>query len=70
VIYPFPIVVNLMLQTKREKFGLGALFAMGFITIGVSIGRFITMIYVDNSISICESISCSPLYRSFASLEG
>lgn len=44
-----------MLQTKREKLALGLLFSMGLITIGVSIGRFVTMVYVDNAISVCRS---------------
>ena len=54
-IFPFPIVASLMLKTKREKISLGAIFVMGFVTIGVSIGRFTTMVYVDNATSICKA---------------
>ncbi|KAH8168450.1 archaeal flagellin N-terminal-like domain-containing protein [Sarocladium implicatum] len=50
--FPMPIVAGLMLKTRREKISICAIFAMGFITIGVSIGRFATMVYVDNATPI------------------
>ncbi|KAF5008936.1 hypothetical protein FDECE_4799 [Fusarium decemcellulare] len=52
VIYPFPLLQHLKLQSRRERFGLGIIFALGTITIIVSIGRFISMVTLSNDISI------------------
>lgn len=43
------------MTSKRKKIGLAVVFSLGVITIAVSVGRFITMVYVDNAISICLS---------------
>ncbi|KAM5343667.1 hypothetical protein ACJ41O_012204 [Fusarium nematophilum] len=52
VVYPFPLIRDIILRSRREKIGLGVIFGLGTITIGVSIGRFVTQIYVSNGISI------------------
>ncbi|WAO91732.1 Hypothetical protein NCS54_00921300 [Fusarium falciforme] len=52
VAFPFPLIFDLSLRSRREKVALGAIFALGTITIGVSVGRFVTMLHVSNDISI------------------
>jgi len=52
ILYPFPLIADLKISTRREKISLGVIFAMGFITLGVSIGRFITMHSLTNAISV------------------
>lgn len=42
------------MTSTRKKIGLAIVFSLGVITIAVSVGRFITMVYVDNAISICQ----------------
>ncbi|KAL3607523.1 hypothetical protein FPOAC2_02508 [Fusarium poae] len=37
---------------NKKKIGLAVVFGMGIITIAVSVGRFVTMLYVSNDISI------------------
>ncbi|KAH7303457.1 hypothetical protein B0I35DRAFT_364900 [Stachybotrys elegans] len=53
LLFPFPLLRDMKLSTKREKFSLGLIFAMGFITIAVSVGRFVTMVYLDNALPVC-----------------
>jgi hypothetical protein len=43
------------MTSTRKKIGLAVVFGLGVITIAVSVGRFVTMVYVDNAISICQS---------------
>ncbi|KAI1839596.1 hypothetical protein JX266_014193 [Neoarthrinium moseri] len=50
-LFPFPIIRMLNLL-PREKIALSLIFALGFTTLVVSTGRFITMLHVDNDISI------------------
>ncbi|KAH7008613.1 hypothetical protein EDB80DRAFT_840983 [Ilyonectria destructans] len=52
LIYPFPLIRGVKLRSRRERISLGVIFAMGFITIAVSIGRFVMMLHVDNDITI------------------
>ncbi|KAJ4311208.1 hypothetical protein N0V84_010570 [Fusarium piperis] len=52
VVFPFPLIHNMTLRSRREKVALGAIFALGTITIAVSVGRFVTMLHVSNDISI------------------
>ncbi|EEU43355.1 uncharacterized protein NECHADRAFT_45239 [Fusarium vanettenii 77-13-4] len=52
VAFPFPLIFDLSLRSRREKVALGVIFALGTITIGVSVGRFVTMLHVSNDISI------------------
>ncbi|KAF5975884.1 hypothetical protein FCOIX_7421 [Fusarium coicis] len=40
------------MTSPRKKIGLAVVFGLGIITIAVSVGRFVTMVYVDNAISI------------------
>jgi hypothetical protein len=53
---------------NKKKIGLAVVFGMGIITIAVSVGRFVTMLYVSNDISICKPSpthnSCTPLTNS------
>ncbi|KAI6749785.1 hypothetical protein HG531_007050 [Fusarium graminearum] len=51
LVFPIPLLQGLMTST-RKKIGLAVVFGMGIITIAVSIGRFVTMLYVHNDISI------------------
>ncbi|KAH7174071.1 uncharacterized protein B0J16DRAFT_325548 [Fusarium flagelliforme] len=51
LIFPIPLLQGL-LTSRRKKIGLAIIFSMGLITIGVSIGRFVTMLYLNNDISI------------------
>ncbi|KAL6921140.1 hypothetical protein FSST1_005166 [Fusarium sambucinum] len=51
LIFPIPLLRGLMTST-RKKIGLAVAFGMGIITIAVSIGRFVTMLYFSNDISI------------------
>ncbi|KAG8357681.1 hypothetical protein FVEN_g4427 [Fusarium venenatum] len=51
LVFPIPLLQGLMTST-RKKIGLAVVFGMGIITIAVSIGRFATMLYVSNDISI------------------
>lgn len=53
LVFPIPLLQGLMTST-RKKIGLAVVFGMGIITIAVSIGRFVTMLYVHNDISICK----------------
>ncbi|KAL2678778.1 hypothetical protein Neosp_009529 [[Neocosmospora] mangrovei] len=39
VAFPFPLIFDLSLRSRREKVALGVIFALGTITIGVSVGR-------------------------------
>ncbi|KAK8869403.1 hypothetical protein PGQ11_007981 [Apiospora arundinis] len=50
-ILPFPLLHRLSLS-RREKNGLIGIFALGAVTIGVSSGRFATMIMKGNDISL------------------
>ncbi|KAF4976608.1 hypothetical protein FDECE_18456 [Fusarium decemcellulare] len=52
VIYPIPLLKGLKMHSRRKKIGLTIIFGLGIITIAVSIGRFVTMLYVSNDISI------------------
>ncbi|KAG5766640.1 hypothetical protein H9Q69_007925 [Fusarium xylarioides] len=52
VAYPIPLLATLKITSTRKKIGLAVVFSLGVITIAVSVGRFITMAYVDNAISI------------------
>ncbi|KAF5665735.1 hypothetical protein FCIRC_10439 [Fusarium circinatum] len=52
VAYPIPLLATLKMTSTRKKIGLTVVFSLGVITIAVSVGRFITMVYVDNAISI------------------
>ncbi|KLO83785.1 uncharacterized protein LW93_569 [Fusarium fujikuroi] len=52
VAYPIPLLATLKMTSTRKKIGLAIVFSLGVITIAVSVGRFITMVYVDNAISI------------------
>ncbi|CVK91302.1 uncharacterized protein FMAN_09445 [Fusarium mangiferae] len=52
VAYPIPLLATLKMTSTRKKIGLAVVFSLGVITIAVSVGRFITMVYVDNAISI------------------
>ena len=54
LVFPIPLLSGLM-TSKRKKIGLAVVFGMGIITIIVSVGRFVTMLYVHNDISICTS---------------
>ncbi|RBQ77416.1 hypothetical protein FVER14953_01734 [Fusarium verticillioides] len=40
------------MTSTRKKIGLAVVFSLGVVTIAVSVGRFITMVHVDNAISI------------------
>ncbi|KAI3393297.1 hypothetical protein diail_4479 [Diaporthe ilicicola] len=51
-IFPFPILTSLKFTQFREKVGLALIFALGFITILVSTGRFMFMIFLTNDISL------------------
>jgi hypothetical protein len=44
------------MTSTRKKIGLAVVFGMGIITIAVSVGRFVTMLYVSNDISICKCL--------------
>ncbi|EXK33713.1 hypothetical protein FOXG_02885 [Fusarium oxysporum f. sp. lycopersici 4287] len=52
VAYPIPLLATLKMTSTRKKIGLAVVFGLGVITIAVSVGRFVTMVYVDNAISI------------------
>ncbi|KAF4332821.1 hypothetical protein FBEOM_13379 [Fusarium beomiforme] len=52
VVYPIPLLATLKMTSPRKKIGLAVVFGLGVITIAVSVGRFVTMVYVDNAISI------------------
>ncbi|KAH7313878.1 hypothetical protein B0I35DRAFT_480524 [Stachybotrys elegans] len=52
LVYPFPLLADLRLSKKREKISLFAIFGMGMITVGVSIGRFVTMVNGGNALSV------------------
>ncbi|KAH8733912.1 hypothetical protein BGZ61DRAFT_491420 [Ilyonectria robusta] len=52
LIYPFPLIRGVKISSRRERISLGVIFTMGFITIAVSIGRFVMMLHVDNDITI------------------
>ncbi|KAF4458418.1 hypothetical protein FALBO_14844, partial [Fusarium albosuccineum] len=52
VIYPIPLLKGLKMHSRRKKIVLTIIFGLGIITIAVSIGRFVTMLYVSNDISI------------------
>ncbi|KAF5699360.1 hypothetical protein FMUND_14794 [Fusarium mundagurra] len=52
VAYPIPLLATLKITSTRKKIALAVAFSLGVITIAVSVGRFITMVYVDNAISI------------------
>lgn len=54
-IFPFPILNSLKFTQLREKIGLGLIFALGFFTILVSLGRFMFMVFLTNDISLCNS---------------
>jgi hypothetical protein len=47
------------MTSPRKKIGLAVVFGLGIITIAVSVGRFVTMVYVDNAISICKRYQIS-----------
>ncbi|CAG7560586.1 unnamed protein product [Fusarium equiseti] len=51
LVFPIPLLSGLMTST-RKKIGLAVVFGMGIITIIVSVGRFVSMLYVHNDISI------------------
>ncbi|ENH62183.1 hypothetical protein FOC1_g10015146 [Fusarium oxysporum f. sp. cubense race 1] len=51
----WPLLATLKMTSTRKKIGLVVVFGLGVITIAVSVGRFVTMGYVDNAISICQS---------------
>jgi hypothetical protein len=52
VLYPLPLLKELKVNSRRKKVGLAVIFGLGFITIIVSVGRFIQTTYVSNDISI------------------
>ncbi|KAF4452202.1 hypothetical protein F53441_4941 [Fusarium austroafricanum] len=83
VIYPIPLLREMTMTSMRKRIGLAVVFGLGIITIIVSVGRFITMVYVDNAISIyiwataeiCISVivvaltAIRPLLRKLANLK-
>ncbi|WKT47225.1 hypothetical protein QSH57_012130 [Fusarium oxysporum f. sp. vasinfectum] len=52
VVYPIPLLATLKMTSTRKKIRLAVVFGLGVITIAVSVGRFVTMVYLDNAISI------------------
>ncbi|KAG8676512.1 hypothetical protein FPOAC2_02613 [Fusarium poae] len=52
VLYPLPLLKELKVNSRRKRAGLAIIFGLGFITIIVSIGRFIQTTFVSNDISI------------------
>lgn len=52
---PFPLLSSLTSLSGREKTGLVGIFTLGAVTLGVSSGRFATMMIKGNDISICKS---------------
>ncbi|KAL6921248.1 hypothetical protein FSST1_005274 [Fusarium sambucinum] len=52
VLYPLPLLKELKVNSRRKRVGLAIIFGLGFITIFVSIGRFIQTTFVSNDISI------------------
>ncbi|KAH7145958.1 hypothetical protein B0J13DRAFT_442618, partial [Dactylonectria estremocensis] len=56
--FPFPLIRGLNIRSRREKISLGAIFAMGIITIAISVGRFVRMLYVSNDITIYIWATC------------
>src|SRR4051812_33597722 len=51
---PIPILRQVKALGRRQKAGLAAVLALGILTMTVSTGRFITMMYTDNYISLCK----------------
>ena len=51
---PIPILRQLKSLGRRQKVGLAVVLGIGIITMIVSTGRFITMMFTGNNISICE----------------
>lgn len=59
---PFPLLSSLTSLSGREKMGLVGIFTLGAVTIGVSSGRFATMMIKGNDISICKSCAHPPIH--------